>query len=56
MKVLLDIRNDTSVNGLARLKEKKLEKDLRRFSKIFGMVFVYEILTFLKVYPFIYKA
>ena len=46
MQVLLDIDNYTSVNGLARLNGKKLEKDLRRFSKIFGMVFVYEILTF----------
>ena len=41
MKVLLDIHNDTSGNRLARSKAKQLEKDLRRFSKIFDMIFLY---------------
>ena len=33
VKVLLDIHNYTSANGLARSKAKKLEKDLRALAK-----------------------
>ena len=45
-KVLIDLQKGTSVNPLARSKAKKLEKDLRSFNKVFGLVLLYEILTF----------
>ena len=46
MKVLIDLQKDTFVNPLTRSKAKKLEKDLRRFNKVLGLVLLYEILTF----------